>query len=179
MVVAIIIPLTSVARSLPVKEDKKLCPVVVALVRILEEALRVVKLEVEPLKVAPENRVSPRMEELRLMALPEAVVLAPLIRVMMGEAVAVTRPLGSSAKNLPALGPSRNNCPVVVALVRILLLAFRVVTLSVRMLVVEAFKVVPLNKLMPKTLLFKVMLGVVPPEEEMLPLPVTLVTVPL
>lgn len=52
--------------------------------------------------------------------------------------------------------------------------AFRVPKLEVL-----AFIVVPENKLTPRTLLFRVMSGVVPPEEEILPEPVTETTEPL
>ena len=47
---------------------------------------------------------------------------------MVGEVVATTMPLLSNAKNFPALGPSRNCCPVVVALVRMEEEALRVVS---------------------------------------------------
>ena len=75
----------------------------VALVRMVVEAfkltvLTVVKLAVVAFKVVPLNKVSPRMEALRLMALPEAVVLVPLARAMIGVVVATIKPLALVVK---------------------------------------------------------------------------------
>ena len=57
--------------------------------------------------VVPWNKVTAITLELRLIWLPEAVVLVPLARVMMGEVVAMITPLGLKAKKLPAVGPAR------------------------------------------------------------------------
>ena len=95
--------------------------------RIVELAFRLVKLAVVALTVVPERRVRPSTELFKLMVLPEVLMLVPACKEIIGEVVAVTNPLASTAKNLPELGPSRKVWPVVVALVRIEELAFRLV----------------------------------------------------
>ena len=80
---------------------KNVCPVVVALVRMEEEALRLVKVAVVAFMVVPEKSVTPKTLELRLMALPEAVVLVPLARLKMGLEVETTCPVELTAKSVP------------------------------------------------------------------------------
>ena len=57
-----------------------------------------------------------------------------------GEVVAIIKPLLSKAKNLPAVGPVRKACPVVVALVKMVEEAFRLTAVRVLIKEVEAFK---------------------------------------
>ncbi len=104
--------------------------------------------------------------------LPVTEVTPPTV----GLVVEITMPAPFTARKLPAdtMEPVKKDCPVVVALVKMEEEALRLVVLTV-----VALWVVPENKVMPKILEFKVMLGAVPPEELMLPLPVTPVTVPL
>ena len=98
----IIMPKLSVPKQdLEVKLATVRFPVVVALVRMEEEALRLVKVAVVAFMVVPENSVTPKTLELRLMALPEAVVLVPLARLKMGLEVETTCPVELTAKSVP------------------------------------------------------------------------------
>ena len=98
----IIMPKLSVPKQdLEVKLATVRFPVVVALVRMEEEALRLVKVAVVAFMVVPEKSVTPKTLELRLMALPEAVVLVPLARLKMGLEVETTCPVELTAKSVP------------------------------------------------------------------------------
>ncbi len=110
--------MASVAKDLPRIEEIAKLPVVVALVKMEEEALRLVKVAVVAFMVVPENKVSPKMEEFRLTVLPpETLMLVPPRMELRKEEVPTTIPLASVAKTLPKI-PGKKNWPVVVALVR-------------------------------------------------------------
>lgn len=137
------------------RPDRKVWPVVVALVKMLDEALRLVAVkvpmtELEALTVVPLNKVTPRTLELRLIWLPEAVVLVPLARVISGVEVVIIWPVGDKAKKLPPDKPVKAKLPVVVALVKIDEEAFNAPKLEVL-----AFIVNPLNKVSPSMEEFK------------------------
>lgn len=159
VVVATSIPLESVDKNLPKIVEKKDCPVVVAFVRIVDDALRLVRLLVVPFKVMPENNVMPKILEFSVMfgvAPPEEVMFPePVTDVTPppppAVEVATSIPLGSVARSLPR-SVGKNICPVVVALVKILEEAFRLV----KVLVVP-LKVVPEKSVSPKILALRLM----------------------
>ena len=89
----IIMPKLSVPKQdLEVKLATVRFPVVVALVRMEEEALRLVKVAVVAFMVVPLNRVSPSMEALRFIAFPFAVVFVPLAKLKIGLEVETIKP---------------------------------------------------------------------------------------
>ena len=72
-------------------------------VQIWVMPFKLVMLEVEACRVPVAQRFVTPTLALRLMALPEAVVLVPLAKVIKGEVVEVTTPLASVTKNLPRM----------------------------------------------------------------------------
>jgi hypothetical protein len=130
VVVEMTMPVASVAKKEPLTE-RAVCPVVVALVRMVELAFRLVKVEVVAL-------INPVAQRLVKATLPFKLTVLLLVMLMFvppnmedrKEVVAINMPLASVAKTLPVI-PLKNCCPVVVALVRMVELAFRLVKVEV------------------------------------------------
>ena len=114
--------------------------VVVALVSIVDEALRLLKLAVVALTVVPESRLRPKTLEFKLTVLVPLMLMLvpPKTEVKKLVLVATTMPLLSRARTLPAVKPERKVWPVVVELVKMLEEAFKLLAVRVEMFEVEA-----------------------------------------